>query len=106
MAKVALEVELEQLAQAIMNLPPKNVSGFGVCSPLWRRRKIRVPLRPFANRKPTRKRGVSTHFRMYLANRMNEHQVYEPGQKRPAPASTGGQGAIAGGDSFSSPQVL
>ena len=53
MAKVALEVELEQLAQAIMNLPPKNVSGFGVCSPLWRRRKIRAPLRPFANRRQT-----------------------------------------------------
>jgi len=53
MAKVALELELEQLARAIMNLPPKNVSGFGVCSPLWRRSKVRVPLRPFANRKLT-----------------------------------------------------
>jgi len=53
MAKVALELELEQLARAIMNLPPKNVSGFGVCSPLWKRSKIRVPLRPFANRKLT-----------------------------------------------------
>jgi len=52
MAKVALELELEQLARAIMTSPPKNVSDFGVCSPLWRS-KIRVHLRPFANRKLT-----------------------------------------------------